>query len=96
MTSLYGKSEFAQALEKDITKRERDYIAYMCEEWGFIIQQRIDVMRSLEQVYVDSFIGGMENDVVSRSLCSDLIVPDKETNKNVYMIKVNSSEKSRQ
>lgn len=92
MTRLWGTKEFEDVLKKDISPEARNYIIYMCEERDRINRQRIEIMRALKGKYGSTFIGGMSNDETAQTLCPDLIVPDKETAKKIYMSKVKSAE----
>ena len=61
-------------------------------ERTYINQMRIDIIRALRERYGDSFIGGLNDNALSRSWAPDLIMPAKYTERRKYLKLLHSSD----
>lgn len=59
-------------------------------ERTYINQMRIDIIRALRERYGDSFIGGLNDNALSRSWAPDLIMPAEYTERKRYLNLVHS------
>lgn len=59
-------------------------------ERTYINQMRIDIIRALRERYGDSFIGGLNDNALSRSWAPDLIMPAEYTERKRYLKLVHS------
>lgn len=59
-------------------------------ERTYINQMRIDIIRALRQRYGDSFIGGLNDNALSRAWAPDLIMPAEYTERKRYLKLVHS------
>lgn len=62
--------------------KSRDDSGLSCDD---INQMRIELMRKLKERYGDNYIGGMEDNEISRKLCPELIAPKYMTNRINYI-----------
>jgi len=60
------------------------------QERTYINQMRIDIIRALRQRYGDCFIGGLNDNALSRSWAPDLIMPAEYTERKRYLKLVHS------
>ena len=59
-------------------------------ERTYINQMRIDIIRALRKCYGDAFIGGLNNNALSRAWAPDLIMPAEYTERKRYLNLVHS------
>ena len=61
-------------------------------ERTYINQMRIDIIRALREMYGDSFVGGLNDNALSRAWAPDLIMPSKYTERRKYLKLLHSSD----
>lgn len=61
-------------------------------ERTYINNMRIEIIRSLRQTYGDAFVGGLNNNALSRAWAPDLIMPSKYTERRKYLKLLHSSD----
>lgn len=69
---------------------EPDFSEEDNRERTYINQMRIDIIRALRERYGDSFIGGLNDNALSRAWAPDLIVPAEYTERKRYLKLVHS------
>ena len=69
---------------------EPDFSEEDNQERTYINQMRIDIIRALRERYGDSFIGGLNDNALSRSWAPDLIMPAEYTERKRYLKLVHS------
>ena len=69
---------------------EPDFSEEDNRERTYINQMRIDIIRALRERYGDSFIGGLNDNALSRTWAPDLIVPAEYTERKRYLKLVHS------
>lgn len=61
-------------------------------ERTYINKMRIDIIRSLREKYGDMFVGGLNDNALSRAWAPDLIVPSQYTERRKYLRLLHSSD----
>ena len=61
-------------------------------ERTYINNMRIEIIRSLREKYGDSFVGGLNDNALSRAWAPDLIVPSQYTERRKYLKLLHSSD----
>lgn len=61
-------------------------------ERTYINQMRIDIIRALRETYGEAFVGGLNDNALSRAWAPDLIMPAKYTERRKYLKLLHSSD----
>lgn len=67
-------------------------VSELDKEREYINKMRIEIIRTLQKQYPQSFMGGVNNSALSQKLCSDLIIPNKYYARQKYLDLMKSSD----
>ena len=70
--------------------KEPDFSQEANQERTYINQMRIDIIRALRERYGDAFVGGLNDNALSRAWAPDLIMPAQYTERRRYLDLVKS------
>lgn len=94
--SFFYTSEVFEGREDVYNERPR--IIFYVRVWpkekncGDLTERRIELIRRLRAEFPGQFYGGVKNTAYARSVCPDLIVPNRKTNKAGYIKQLHHSD----